>query len=148
MFFSDYILTQDESLWILFCSTVQFHFTTNREKKIRVLVVCHYGLAAASLIATRLEHIFRAVEVTDTISMQHFLQLTEIHADLVVSTERIVKQTIPVIYVTPLLEQNELQPLRRFIELHCINNLLVLAVRKAIATILRQRYERYRSITL
>ena len=29
MFFSDYILTQDESLWILFCSTVQFHFTTN-----------------------------------------------------------------------------------------------------------------------
>lgn len=127
-----YAVSNDEMTYLMLHFQAGIERLKNGEKKIRVLVVCHYGLAAASLIATRLEHIFRAVEVTDTISMQHFLQLTEIHADLVVSTERIVKQTIPVIYVTPLLEQNELQPLRRFIELHCINNLLVLAVRKAI----------------
>lgn len=38
MFFSDYILTQDESLWILFYSTVQFHFTTNQQKKIGIFL--------------------------------------------------------------------------------------------------------------
>ncbi|TCS81024.1 BglG family transcription antiterminator [Pectinatus cerevisiiphilus] len=103
----------------------------NGEKKLRILVVCHYGMAAASLIAAKIERIFHMVEIADTISMQHFFQMKSFDADLVLSTENIEAKTIPVIYITPLLTQNELKQIRYFIEMHCINNLLALSIMHA-----------------
>jgi activator of the mannose operon, transcriptional antiterminator len=126
-----YKVSNDEMIYLTLHFQAGIERMKNGEKKTRVLVVCHYGMAAASLIATKLERIFHAIEITDTVSMQHFLQLKGINADLVLSTENIKAQGIPVIYVTPLLMQNELKQISHFIELHCINNLLSLVVMHA-----------------
>ncbi len=105
----------------------------NFGKKIRVLVVCHYGLAAASLIAARIERTFPAVEIIDNVSMQNFLRMSQVKADLILSTENIsTQEKIPVIYVTPLLPDSDLKQIGRFIETKSINNSLILFVQNAL----------------
>ena len=123
-----YKVSNDEMTYLTLHFQAGIERMKNGEKKLHVLVVCHYGMAAASLIATKLERIFHAIEIVDTLSMQNFLQLEKINADLVLSTENIKVQTIPIIYITPLLTQSELKQISNFIEMHCINNLLALSI--------------------
>lgn len=100
-------------------------------RKVRVLVVCHYGLAAASLIAVRVEQMFPAIEVVDSISVQHFLHREEVQADLVLSTENIEGSKLPVIYVTPMLAEGEVKQIRRFVETQCTESLLAIFLQNA-----------------
>lgn len=104
----------------------------SKEKKLKILVVCHYGMAAASLIAAKIERLFHNIEVIDTTSVQEFMQMNKSDADLVLSTENISSQDISVIYITPLLTQTELKQISHFIEMHCMNNLLALFILNAI----------------
>ena len=124
----NYHISEDEMTYLSLHFQAGIERMKNGEKKIQVLVVCHYGMAAANLIAAKLERIFQAVRITDTISMQRFLQMEDSPADLIVSTETIHTAKLPVIYVTPILASTELKQISRFIETHCINNLLALAV--------------------
>ena len=99
----------------------------NIGKKVRVLVVCHYGLAAASLISVRIEQMFPAIKIIESVSMQHFLKMKNIQADLVLSTENIkVENNLPVIYVTPTLADSEVKQIKRFVETNCIESLLTM----------------------
>ena len=100
-------------------------------RKVRVLVVCHYGLAAASLIAVRLEQMFPAIEVVDRVSVQHFLHMNNVEVDLVLSTENIEESTLPVIYVTPMLLDSEVKQIRRFVETKCTESLLSIFLQNA-----------------
>lgn len=127
-----YKVSNDEMIYLTLHFQAGIERMKSGEKKLRILVVCHYGMAAASLIATKVERIFHAVEIADTISIQHFLQLKTIDADLVLCTENIKSESIPVIYISPLLTQNELRQIKYFIEMHCINNLLALFIMHAI----------------
>jgi len=133
-----YKVSNDEMTYLTLHFQAGIERLKNGEKKIRVLVVCHYGMAAASLIAAKLQRVFHAIEIVDTISMQNFAQLEDIPATLIVSTENIIEHKVPVIYVTPLLAQNELKQISRFIELHCINNSLAVAVMQATVLDLEQ----------
>lgn len=123
-----YKVSTDEMIYLTLHFQSGIERMKNSEKKLHILVVCHYGMAAASLIATKVERIFHNVKISDTISIQCFLQMKTINADLVLSTENIKSQDIPVIYITPLLTQNELKQISYFVEMHCINNLLALFI--------------------
>ncbi len=100
-------------------------------RKVRTLVVCHYGLAAASLIAVRVEQMFPAVEIVDSISVQYFLQMKEIDAELVLSTENIKRPDVSVIYVTPMLADGELKQIGRFVEAKCTESMLAMFLQNA-----------------
>lgn len=99
--------------------------------RVRILVVCHYGLAAASLIAAKIEGYFPAADVVAGISMQRFQNMPQVKADLILSTENIGADA-PVIYVTPMLPEREIQSIRSFIDTRCVSNMLLLHILNAI----------------
>lgn len=113
------------------------HFQASVERmrafgqKLRVLVVCHYGMAAASLISARVERYFPAVQIIGTISVQSFFDMKEVQADLILSTENIETKGTPVIYVTPMLPEEDLRQIRQFVDTHGITNLLMMQVLNA-----------------
>ncbi len=127
-----YALTDEEMMYM----TLHFQAGIERMKavgkRIRVLVVCHYGLAAASLIAARVEGAFANIDIVGNISMQRFRSLDKVEADLILSTENMeAAGEVPVIYVTPMLPDRELRAVRQFIETRCVSNLLLLYILNA-----------------
>lgn len=100
--------------------------------RVQILVVCHYGLAAASLIAAKIEGCFPTADVVANISMQRFQNMQQVKADLILSTENIEAFTdVPVIYVTPMLPEREIQSIRSFIDTRCVSNMLMLHILNA-----------------
>lgn len=90
-------------------------WSTNPGGELRVIIVCHYGLAASNLIAERLERAFVQLRVTGMYSVTEYRDhLGE--CDAIVSTEPLDEGGHPVFYVTPMLHEAELVPLRRFLE--------------------------------
>lgn len=119
-----YTVPEDEMIYV----TLHFQAAIERMKrcapKIKTLVVCHYGVAAASLIETKVDRVFHAVEIMGSYSMHDFMRLNEPRCDLILSTERIPGRAVPVIYVTPALKENELKGIAEFIETKCMRRML------------------------
>ena len=80
-----------------------------------MLIVCHYGLAASNLIAERLERALPDLRVVGLYAVAEYrVHLGE--CDAIVSTELLDEDERPVFYVTPMLHEAELAPMRRFLE--------------------------------
>ena len=90
-------------------------FSSDRAGELRVLIVCHYGLAASNLIAERLERALPDLRVVGLYAVAEYrVHLGE--CDAIVSTELLDEDERPVFYVTPMLHEAELAPMRRFLE--------------------------------
>ncbi|WP_298594589.1 PTS sugar transporter subunit IIA [uncultured Mitsuokella sp.] len=135
-----YTVSDEEIVYL----TLHFQAALERMKSIgqtlRVLVVCHYGMAAASLISARLEHHNAGMKVIGCMSMQTFMETASVDADLIVSTESIQQQEglPPILYVTPMLPEREIRQLQQFAETHCCNNILMLYLSHAAILPLRE----------
>lgn len=106
----------------------------DRGRKVKVIVVCHYGMAAASLISVQAARAVPGLDIIGSMSMQRFLDMPDCRADLVLSTENIPegRSPLPALYVTPLLPEQELKQIRRFVELKSAGSLLPLYLQNAI----------------
>lgn len=123
----NYTVSNEELIYLTLHFQAAIERMTNLEHNLRIVVVCHYGMAAASLISARLERINSGIKIEDTMSIQKFMALKFIDADLIVSTETIKRDddTPPVIYVTPMLSSRELKEIKQFAELHCFHNVMM-----------------------
>ena len=128
----DYAVSNEEILYLTLHFQAAIERMQNIGQTLRILVVCHYGMAAASLISARLER-SAGVRVVGSMSMQSFRELAHVDADLVVSTENIEAGdgVPPIIYVTPMLPDRELQQIRQFAETHCMESILMLYIMQA-----------------
>lgn len=128
----DYAVSNEEILYLTLHFQAAIERMQNIGQTLRILVVCHYGMAAASLISARLER-SAGVRVVGSMSMQSFRELAHVDADLVVSTENIEagEETPPIIYVTPMLPDRELRQIRQFAETHCMESILMLYIMQA-----------------
>ena len=128
----DYEVSDEEILYLTLHFQAAIERMQNIGQTLRILVVCHYGMAAASLISARLER-SAGVRVVGCMSMQSFCELPQVDADLVVSTENIEpgEGRPPIIYVTPMLPDRELQQIRQFAETHCMESILMLYIMQA-----------------
>ena len=128
----DYAVSNEEILYLTLHFQAAIERMQNIGQTLRILVFCHYGMAAASLISARLER-SAGVRVVGSMSMQSFRELAHVDADLVVSTENIEAGdgVPPIIYVTPMLPDRELQQIRQFAETHCMESILMLYIMQA-----------------
>lgn len=128
-----YTVSQEEIVYLTLHFQAAIERMVNFGHDLRIIVVCHYGMAAASLISARLERVRAGIKVVDSLSMQAFLERKELDADLVVSTESIQPREgmPPIIYVTPMLPDRELKEIRQFAELHCFHNIMMVYIMKA-----------------
>lgn len=129
-----YTVSREELVYLTLHFQAALERMTTGGQSLRIIVVCHYGMAAASLIAARLERIRAGIKVVDTMSMQAFMDLTAPEADLIVSTESIKhrKGMPPIIYVSPMLPDRELKEIRQFAELHCVSNIMMIYIMQAV----------------
>lgn len=129
-----YTVSKEEIVYLTLHFQAAIERMTNYGQDIRIIVVCHYGMAAASLIAARLERIQTGIKVVDTKSMQAFMDMEKPEADLIVSTESIKRKEDmpPIVYVTPMLPDRELKEIRQFAELHCFNNIIMFYIMQAV----------------
>ena len=128
-----YTVSQEEIVYLTLHFQAAIERMVNFGQNLRIIVVCHYGMAAASLISARLERIRAGIKVVDSLSMQAFLEHEEFDADLIVSTESIQPRgNMPsIIYVTPTLPDRELKEIQQFAELHCFHNIMMVYIMKA-----------------
>lgn len=91
--------------------------STDPGGELRAIIVCHYGLAASTLIAERLERVFSQLRVVGMYSVAEYRAHLD-ECDAIVSTEPLGDDGHPVFYVTPMLHEAELVPMSRFMEGH------------------------------
>lgn len=100
--------------------TLHFQASIERMKsklrKIRTIVICHYGVAAANLISEKCRRLFYEIDVIRTYSIQEYMNTENIDCDLILTTEQIPKSDIPTIYITPILRERELDEIRSFVD--------------------------------
>ncbi|MTI96940.1 MAG: transcription antiterminator [Firmicutes bacterium] len=83
-------------------------------KRKRVLLVCSSGMGTAQLLNTRLESAFPNLDVVDVVSSYQYSQGNLPNVDLIISTVPLEAKSIPVIQVSPFLNQQDIQAISRY----------------------------------
>ena len=86
-------------------------FIEKQEKEhIRILLVCHEGMATVRLMQARLQEEFDAFEIVGIMSRHQYTTIKNIDADLVLATIPLKSRGIPIVTVEPLLtEKNQME---------------------------------------
>ncbi len=122
--------SEPEMVYIAMHFQVAIERLTSEERRVNTAVVCHYGQAAANLIAEKVGRLFPSLDVTSVLSMHEYLAC-EKRFELVLATERIPETTAQVIYVSPALRSNELDRIRVFVDDQESDYMLIKRLREA-----------------
>lgn len=76
-----------------------------QKKQIRILLVCHEGMATVRLIESRLREEFDSYEIIGIMSRNEYMESREILADLIVTTVDLQSKGLPIVHVEPLLSE-------------------------------------------
>ena len=101
-------------------------------EKTRIIIVCHFGAAAARIIRSKIERKLVGVQVTGMYSLQEFKSLSHPECDCIVTTERILKTDFPTIYISMALSEREMRKIEEGIKEIQVNHLLELNILEAI----------------
>lgn len=136
-------LTDNELIYL----TIHFQSAIEQmymgSSKIRAVIICHYGIAAANLIHAKVEKLYPEIEVTRIFSLQEFYQAGKIDCDLIITTEKLEVNDTKIIYVSPALNKSELKQFQEFIEDKKSKDFLVQIIREAIVLDLPGNVTRY-----
>lgn len=94
------------------------HVAAARErnsKPINVVVLCASGIGTSQFLVAKLSRRFANLNIVDVISNIDLRRFEEKDIDLVISTIQ-VNTTLPVVVVNPILDENDLNNLRQFLE--------------------------------
>ena len=92
-------------------------------EKTKIIIVCHFGAAAARIIRSKIERKLVGVKVTGMYSLD---------CDCIVTTERILKADFPIIYISMALSEREMRKIEEGIKEIQVNHLLELNILEAI----------------
>lgn len=86
------------------------------DKKIKAIVVCQYGVAAANLISAKIEKAYPEILVEHLYSVQEYFALKTTEYDFIITTEKLPPRDTPIINVSPALKNYEMKYVSDFIE--------------------------------
>lgn len=101
---------------------LSLHFQTAIERaksnkdKIRVLIVCHLGQVSTDLIVNRIKNIYKDIEIVGAYSVQTFLKMKKNCYDFIISTEKLPNQNKNVIYISPLIKEQDKENIEAYIK--------------------------------
>lgn len=104
----------------------------DREEKTRIVIICHFGAAAARLIRSKIERKIPDARVVGMYSLQEFMQIPEPDCDCIVTTERLVSCDLPVVYVSMALPEREMKKISECIREIQVTRLLKMNILEAI----------------
>lgn len=89
-------------------------------EKTKIIIVCHFGAAAARIIRSKIERKLVGVKVTGMYSLQEFKSLSHLDCDCIVTTERF-KSGLSIIYISMALQSVRCRKIEEGIkEIHVI----------------------------
>ena len=113
------MINQDEIgfLALHFCGSMERNQFRISSKQYRVAVVCSTGVGTSMLINSRLHSIFqKEIQLLGTFASYQLQSLQPGDCDLIISTIPLQDtKGIPVIYVTPLLREDDLKKIKNFL---------------------------------
>ena len=127
----EYVVSENEMIYLTFHFQAAVERMKLKKNKVKTIIVCHYGVAAANLISAKIERLNQEIEIINTYSMQEFLKLGNTICDLILTTEKIPDRNIPIIYVTPDLKEVQLENISNFAEKKKVNSMLSVKIMEA-----------------
>ena len=100
---------------------VALHFATSIErfkfnKKVKAILICATGMGTSQLLFTKLNKEFPDIDVVDILSsIKAEKSIDKLSADIILSTVPFKSNTVPVIYVSPLLTEGDVENIKKFI---------------------------------
>lgn len=86
-------------------------------KKLRVLVVCSSGIGTSNILAARIKKEFKEIEITGLMSVVELQNNPDIKdVDLIVTTFNLDHVSIPVLKVSPLLDEEDVEKIKNILE--------------------------------
>lgn len=126
----DYLPSETEIVYLALHFQVAIERQLADRREMTAAVVCHYGQAAANLIAEKVGRLFPTLAIKAVLSLQDYLDIDETF-DIVLATERIPPTTAEVIYVSPALRGNELDRIRACINDRIVSNMIQKRIQEA-----------------
>lgn len=83
--------------------------------KKRIIIVCSSGIGTSQLVAAKLKRIFNNLEIVDIISSTNIESKSLLGIDLLITTIPITVGNIPVVRVNPLLLEEDIENIKKFI---------------------------------
>ena len=120
--FYDYIISEVEISYLVFHFQAAVERMKEREDKLKILVVCQYGAAAANLVSAKVSRRFNQIEILGTMSRYEFLSQKDRlnNVDLILSTDKLESNNIPVIRVSPALNEEQMRLIQNMILQHSV----------------------------
>ena len=88
----------------------------DRRQKLKAIIVCHFGMAGANILRSKMERRLSGVEVLKICSLHEFLQEEQPECDFIVTTERVLHAKQPVFNVTLAFSEHEMQQVETYIQ--------------------------------
>lgn len=101
--------------------TMHFAASLHRQNKTnqqfqKILLVCASGIGTSRLLNARLHEHFQNFEIVDSISVQEVDEtLSQQEVDLLITTIPLEKTVVPIVEVSPMLSERELQALSKYL---------------------------------
>lgn len=83
------------------------------DKKIHAVVVCAAGIGTAQIVARKIEDLQQQIRVSDILSFNELDRLENIRPQLVITTLPSLRTTYPMVVISPVLSERDLQKLSR-----------------------------------
>ena len=125
-------MKDDELIYLAIHFQAAIERAKDEREKTKIIIVCHFGAAAAQIIRAKIERKLSNAEITGMYSLQEFSQLEAPECDCIVTTERIIKTELPVVYISMALPGREIKKIGECIREIQINRLLEMNILEAI----------------
>ncbi|MFC4025156.1 BglG family transcription antiterminator [Oceanobacillus longus] len=111
-------IPEDEAAYLVlhFQASVE-RMEVRREKRKKVLIVCHLGTGMSRLLEAKIKHHYQDIQVVSCIGksdVHEYLKTNRV--DIVISTVSLEKVNVPSIVISPLLEAQDRDKLNRFFD--------------------------------
>lgn len=124
-------MKDDELVYLAIHFQAAIERAKDEREKTKIIIVCHFGAAAAQIIRAKIERKLSNVEITGMYSLQEFSQIEAPECDCIVTTERIINTELPVVYISMALPGREIKKIGECIREIQINRLLEMNILEA-----------------
>lgn len=124
-------MKDDELIYLAIHFQAAIERAKDEREKTKIIIVCHFGAAAAQIIRAKIERRLSNVKITGMFSLQEFSQMEKPECDCIVTTERIIRTELPVVYISMALPGREIKKIGECIREIQINRLLEINILEA-----------------
>lgn len=90
-------------------------YIESTERNKNILIICSSGMGTSQLLKVRIEKRFKNINIVDVISKDELLKKDISNIDFIISTVYIKKLNIPVLYVSALLNDEDVNTITKYI---------------------------------